>query len=80
MKLNLTNNELMMICIYYGKQESRSKKKRSENEFNQISAYIKNCIDNNKYVPILGDFSAKIGKDEKDIVNDDRIYGRNGVL
>ena len=38
MKLNLTNNELMMICVYYGKQESRSKKKRSENEFNQISA------------------------------------------
>ena len=28
MKLNLTNNELMMICVYYGKQESRSKKKK----------------------------------------------------
>ena len=30
-KLNLTNNESMMVCLYYGKQESRSTKKESEN-------------------------------------------------
>ena len=40
-KLSLTNNELMMVCLYYGKQESRSTKKESENEFNQISTYTK---------------------------------------
>ena len=27
-KLNLTNNESMMVCLYYGKQESKSTKKR----------------------------------------------------
>ena len=64
-KPNLTNNESIMVCIYYGNQESRStKKKKSENEFNQISTYIKNCIDSNTYVLIAGDFNAKIGKDE----------------
>ena len=40
-KLNLTNNESMMSCVYQGKQESRSIKKESENEFNQISIYKK---------------------------------------
>ena len=40
-KLNLTNNESMMVCLYYGKQESRSTKKESEREFNQISTYPK---------------------------------------
>ena len=54
-KLNLTNNESMMVCLYYGKEESRSTKKQSENKFNQIY-----CIDNNSYVLILGDFNAKI--------------------
>ena len=55
----------MMVCLYYGNQESRStKKKESENEFNQISTYIKNCIDNDSYVLILGDFNAKIGNDQ----------------
>ena len=59
-KLNLANNESMMVCLYYGKQESRSTKKESENEFNQISTYTKNCIDSNSYVLVLGDFNAKI--------------------
>ena len=59
---------------------SKKKKKGSENEFNQISTYIKNFIDNNIYVPMFGDFNAKIGKDEEDIVNGDRIIGRNRVL
>ena len=54
----------MMACLYHGKQESRSTKKESENEFNEISTYIKNCIDNNSYVLILGDFNAKIGNDQ----------------
>ena len=63
-KPNLTNNESIMVCIYYGNQESRSTKKKSENKFNQISTYIKNCIDSNTYVLIAGDFNAKIGKDE----------------
>ena len=37
-KLNLTNNESMVGCLYYGKQKSRStKEKKSKNEFNQIS-------------------------------------------
>ena len=35
----------MMVCLYYGKQESRSTKKESENEFNQTSIITKNCID-----------------------------------
>ena len=52
-KLNLTNNESMMVCLYYGKEESRSTKKQSENKFNQIY-----CIDNNSYVLILGDFNT----------------------
>ena len=69
-----------MVWIYYGKQESRSTKKESENEFNQISRCIKECIDSNTYVPVLGDCNAKIGKDEEGIVNDDRIISRNGVL
>ena len=29
-KLNLTDNESMMVCLYYGKQESRSTKKESD--------------------------------------------------
>ena len=29
-KLNLTNNESMMVCLYYGKQESRSTKKKNQ--------------------------------------------------
>ena len=41
-----------MVCLYYGKQESRSTKKESENEFNQISTYTKNCIYNDFYVLI----------------------------
>ena len=37
-KLCLTNNELMVGRLYYGKQKSRStKEKKSENEFNEIS-------------------------------------------
>ena len=52
-KLNLTNNESMMVCLYYGKEESGSTKKQSENKFNQIY-----CIDNNSYVLILGDFNT----------------------
>ena len=73
-------NQWWFVYIYYGKQKSRSTKKESENEFNQISTYIKNCIDNNTYVHILGDFKAKIGKDEEGIANGDRIISRNGVL
>ena len=79
-KLNLTNNESMMVCLYYGKQESRSTKKESENEFNQISTCTKNCIDNNSYVLILGDFNAKIGNDQEGIENGDRIISKNGFL
>ena len=79
-KLNLTNNESMMVCLYYGKEESRSTKKQSENKFNQISTYTKNCIDNNSYVLILGDFNAKIGNDQEGIENGDRIISRNGFL
>ena len=78
-KLNLTNNELMMACGYYAKQESRSTKMESENEFSQISTPIKNCIDRNTYVLILGDFNAKIGKDKEGVVNGDRTISRNGV-
>ena len=55
-------------------------KKESENEFNQISTYRKNCIDNNSYVLILGDFNAKIGNDQEGIENGDRIISRNGFL
>ena len=55
-------------------------KKESENEFNQISTYTKNCIDNNSYVLILGDFNAKIGNHQKGIVNGDGIISRNGFL
>ena len=73
-------NQWWFVYIYYGKQESTSTKKESENEFNQISTYIKNCIDSSTYIHILGDFNAKIGKDEESIVNGDRIISRNGVL
>ena len=79
-KLNLTNNESMMICLYYGKQDSRSTKKESENEFNRISTYTRHSIDNNSYVPILGDFNAKIGNDQEGIVNGNRIISRNRFL
>ena len=79
-KLNLTNNESMMVGLYYGKEESRSTKKQSENKFNQISTYTKNCIDNNSYVLILGDFNAKIGNDQEGIENGDRIISKNGFL
>ena len=37
----------MIVCLYYGRQESRSTKKESENEFNQILTNTKNCIANN---------------------------------
>ena len=40
-KLNLTNNESMMVCLCYGKQESRSTKKEPGNKFNQILTYKK---------------------------------------
>ena len=53
---------------------------KKESAYNQISTCHKNCIDSNTYVLILGDFNAKIGKDEKGIVNDDRTISRNGVL
>ena len=43
-KINLTNNESMMVRVYYGKQESRSTKKESENKFNQISTYTKTAL------------------------------------
>ena len=76
-KLNLSNNKPMMVCLYYGKQESRSTKKKSENEFNQISIYTKNCIDSNAYVLMLGDFNAKIINDKEGIVNGDIIISRN---
>ena len=79
-KLNLTNKESMMVCLHCGKQESRSTKKDSENEFNQIPTYSRNCINSNTYVLILGDFNGKIGNDEEGIVNDDRIISRNGFL
>ena len=79
-KLNLTNNESMMICLYYSKQDSRSTKKESENEFNRISTYTRHCIDNNSYVLILGDFNAKIGNDQEGIVNGNRIISRNRFL
>ena len=67
-----------MVCLYYDKQESRSTKKESENEFNQISIYTKNCIDSNAYVLMLGDFNAKIINDKEGIVNGDIIISRNG--
>ena len=72
-RLNLTNNESLMVCLYYGKQESKSTKKEPENELNQISTYTKNCIDSNSYVLILSGFNAKVGNEEQDIVNADRI-------
>ena len=80
LKLNLTSNESMMACVYYSKQESRFTKKEPENVFNQILICIKNCVDSNTYVLILGDFNAKIGKDKEGIVNGDSIISRNGVL
>ena len=70
----------MMVCLYYGKQESRSTKKESENEFNQISIYAKNCTDSNAYVLMLGDFNAKIINDKEGIVNGDIIISRNGFF
>ena len=70
----------MMVCLYYGKQESRSTKKESENEFNQISIYTKNCTDSNAYVLMLGDFNAKIINDKEGIVNGDIIISRNGFF
>ena len=32
-KLNLTNDKSMMVCLYYGKQESRSTKKNQKTNF-----------------------------------------------
>ena len=55
-------------------------KKNQTNEFNQISTCTKNCIDNNSYVLILGDFNVKIGNDQEDLENGDRIISRNGFL
>ena len=66
-KLNLTNNESMMVSVYYSKQESRFTKKESENEFNQILIYIKNYIDSNTYVLTFGDFNSKIGKGKEGV-------------
>ena len=79
-KLSLTNDESMMVCLYYGKQESISTKKNKKMNFDQISTYTKNCIDSNTYVLILGDFNSKIGNGKEDIVNGDRIISRNGFL
>ena len=70
----------MMVCVYYGKLESRSTKKESENKFNQMSIHIKNCIDSNINVLVVGDFNAKIGQEEEGTVDGDRIISRNGVL
>ena len=61
-------------------KKKRKKKKESENELNQISKYTKNCIDSNSYLLIRGDFNAKIGKDQKGIVNGDNIISRNDFL
>ena len=79
-KLILTNDESIMVCLYYSKQESISTKKNQKMNFDQISTYKKNCIDNNTYVLILGDFNAKIGNGKEGIVNGDRIISRNGFL
>ena len=65
--------EFMSIKLNFTNNES-------ENKFNQISTYTKSCIDNNTYVLVLGDFIAKIGKDEENIVNGDKIINMNDVL
>ena len=69
-----------MICVCYGKQESRWTTKESENKFNKLSTYIKNCTDSKTYVVILGDFVANISKDVEGIVNGDKIISMNGGL
>ena len=79
-KLSLTNDESMMVCLYYDKQESISTKKNQKMNFDHMSTYTKNCIDNNTHVLILGDFNAKIGNGKEGIVNGDRIISRNGFL
>ena len=72
-------NQLWFAYIMANKNLDK-KKKESENEFNQILTYTKNCIDSNTYVLILGDFNAKIGNGEERIVNGDRIISRDGFL
>ena len=56
-KINLTNNDQwrsMKVCVNYGKQESRSRKKESEKKINKIWTYIKSCIGSNTYVLVIG--------------------------
>ena len=67
--------------MYIIANKNLDKQKRNQkNEFNQISTYIKNYIDSNTHVVVFGIFNAKTGKDEKGIVNGDRIISRNGVF
>ena len=68
-RLELKQNKTMIICIYYVKQESKTRKQEARNEFDYLSEHISKYLQSGNHLLLLGDFIAKIGNDKHEIIN-----------
>ena len=62
-KLELKRNKTVIICINYGKQETKTIKQEARNEFEYLSQRISRYLRSDNHLLLLRDFNAKIGND-----------------
>lgn len=63
-KIKRKQQQPVMIGLYYGKQESRTTKTEAEYEVNEIKTQIENIQTETDEIILIGDFNAKIGRDQ----------------
>ena len=79
-RLELKWNKTIIICIYYGKQETKTTKQEAKRESDYLSQHISKYLQSDNHVLLLGNFNAKIGNDEHGIINGEPHICRNGAL
>ena len=79
-RLELKQNKTIMICIYYGEQETKTNKQEAKKEFDYLSQHISKYLQNDNHLLLLGDFNAKIGNDEHGVINGPPHISRNSAL
>ena len=62
-RLELKRNKTIVICINYGKQETKTIKQEARNEFEYLSQRISRYLQSDNHLLLLRDFNAKIGND-----------------
>ena len=79
-KILLQKQSYLNICIYYGKQESRSSAEAISDELHLLETETARFASQQHHVLLLGDFNAKIGSDNFGIPNGDANISRSGQL